>query len=142
MPIRSRVFKRYVLSYFSVVLAVCMAMGLALVRAASGQLRQAETEVYQARLAQTGDYIERQLSAMEDIRLDVKTRLQFQPFYLTRQKTNEFELLDAFARYASFSPWIEEYYLWYQDAGRVFSTRSAYSERVFFQQIMNGLPPE
>lgn len=59
MPIRSRVFKRYVLSYFSVVLAVCMAMGLALVRAASGQLRQAETEVYQARLAQTGDYIER-----------------------------------------------------------------------------------
>ena len=142
MPIRSRVFKRYVLSYFSVVLAVCMAMGLALVRVASGQLRQAETEVYQARLAQTGDYIERQLSAMEDIRLDVKTRLQFQPFYLTRQKTNEFELLDAFARYASFSPWIEEYYLWYQDAGRVFSTRSAYSERVFFQQIMNGLPPE
>lgn len=48
MPIRSRLFKRYVLSYFSVVLAVCMAMGLALVRAASGQLRQAETEVYQA----------------------------------------------------------------------------------------------
>ena len=45
MPIRSRLFKRYVLSYFSVVLAVCMAMGLALVRAASGQLRQAETEV-------------------------------------------------------------------------------------------------
>ena len=64
MPIRSRVFKRYVLSYFSVVLAVCMAMGLALVRVASDQLRQAETEVYQARLAQTADYIERQLSTM------------------------------------------------------------------------------
>ena len=142
MPIRSRVFKRYVLSYLSVVLAVCMAMGLALVRVASDQLRQAETEVYQARLAQTADYIERQLSTMEDIRLDVKTRLPFQPFYLNRQKTNEFELLDAFSRYAGFSPWIEEYYLWYQDAGRVFSTRSAYSERVFFQQIMNGLPPE
>ena len=44
MPIRSRVFKRYVLSYLSVVLAVCMALGLALVRVASGQLRQAETE--------------------------------------------------------------------------------------------------
>ena len=77
MPIRSRVFKRYVLSYLSVVLAVCMALGLALVRVASGQLRQAETEVYQARLAQTADYIERQLSTMEDIRLDVKTRLPF-----------------------------------------------------------------
>ena len=142
MPIRSRVFKRYVLSYFSVVLAVCMVMGLALVRVASDQLRQAETEVYQARLAQTADYIERQLSTMEDIRLDVKTRLPFQPFYLTRQKINEFELLDAFARYASFSPWIEEYYLWYQDDGKVFSPRSTYSERVFFQQIMNALPAE
>ena len=142
MPIRSRVFKRYVLSYFSVVLAVCMAMGLALVRAASGQLRQAETEVYQARLAQTGDYIERQLSAMEDIRLDVKTRLQFQPFYLTRQKTNEFELLDAFSRYAGFSPWIEEYYLWYQDDGKVFGTRSTYSERILFQRVMKGLSAE
>jgi len=49
------VFKRYVLSYLSVVLAVCMALGLALVRVASGQLRQAETEVYQARLAQSAD---------------------------------------------------------------------------------------
>lgn len=142
MPIRSRVFKRYVLSYLSVVLAVCMAMGLALVRVASDQLRQAETEVYQARLAQTGDYIERQLSAMEDIRLDVKTRLQFQPFYLNRQKTNEFELLDAFSRYAGFSPWIEEYYLWYQDDGKVFGTRSTYSERIFFQRVMKGQSAE
>ena len=142
MPIRSRVFKRYVLSYLSVVLAVCMAMGLALVRVASDQLRQAETEVYQARLAQTADYIERQLSTMEDIRLDVKTRLPFQPFYLNRQKTNEFELLDAFSRYAGFSPWIEEYYLWYQDDGKVFGTRSTYSERIFFQRVMKGMPAE
>lgn len=142
MPIRSRVFKRYVLSYLSVVLAVCMAMGLALVRVASDQLRQAETEVYQARLAQTADYIERQLSTMEDIRLDVKTRLPFQPFYLNRQKTNEFELLDAFSRYAGFSPWIEEYYLWYQDDGKVFGTRSTYSERIFFQRVMKGVSAE
>lgn len=142
MPIRSRVFKRYVLSYLSVVLAVCMALGLALVRVASGQLRQAETEVHQARLAQTADYIERQLSTMEDIRLDVKTRLPFQPFYLNRQKTNEFELLDAFSRYAGFSPWIEEYYLWYQDDGKVFGTRSTYSERIFFQRVMKGMPAE
>ena len=142
MPIRSRVFKRYVLSYLSVVLAVCMALGLALVRVASGQLRQAETEVYQARLAQTADYIERQLSTMEDIRLDVKTRLPFQPFYLNRQNTNEFELLDAFSRYAGFSPWIEEYYLWYQDDGKVFGTRSTYSERIFFQRVMKGLSAE
>lgn len=142
MPIRSRVFKRYVLSYLSVVLAVCMALGLALVRVASGQLQQAETEVYQARLAQTADYIERQLSTMEDIRLDVKTRLPFQPFYLNRQKTNEFELLDAFSRYAGFSPWIEEYYLWYQDDGKVFGTRSTYSERIFFQRVMKGMSAE
>lgn len=142
MPIRSRVFKRYVLSYLSVVLAVCMAMGLALVRVASDQLRQAETEVYQARLAQTADYIERQLSTMEDIRLDVKTRLPFQPFYLNRQKTNEFELLDAFSQYAGFSPWIEEYYLWYQDDGKVFGTRSTYSERIFFQRVMKGMSAE
>ena len=142
MPIRSRVFKRYVLSYLSVVLAVCMALGLALVRVASGQLRQAETEVYQARLAQNADYIERQLSTMEDIRLDVKTRLPFQPFYLNRQKTNEFELLDAFSRYAGFSPWIEEYYLWYQDDGKVFGTRSTYSERIFFQRVMKGMSAE
>lgn len=142
MPIRSRVFKRYVLSYLSVVLAVCMALGLALVRVASGQLRQAETEVYQARLAQTADYIERQLSTMEDIRLDVKTRLPFQPFYLNRQKTNEFELLDAFSRYAGFSPWIEEYYLWYQYDGKVFGTRSTYSERIFFQRVMKGMSAE
>ena len=79
---------------------------------------------------------------MEDNRLDVKTRLPFQPFYLNRQKTNEFELLDAFSRYAGFSPWIEEYYLWYQDDGKVFGTRSTYSERIFFQRVMKGMSAE
>lgn len=142
MPIRSRLFKRYVLSYF----LWCWPCAWLWAWRWCGRLpvscgRRRRRSIRPG-WPRPGDYIERQLSAMEDIRLDVKTRLQFQPFYLTRQKTNEFELLDAFARYASFSPWIEEYYLWYQDAGRVFSTRSAYSERVFFQQIMNGLPPE
>lgn len=139
MLIRSRVFRKYILSYLAVVLAICMVLGLALVRVSTDQLRQAEMEVYQTRLAQTGDYVERQLSAMEDIRLSIKTQLVFQPFYLKQQKTNEVELLNAFSRYSSFSPWIEEYYLWYQDDEKVFGTRSAYSERIFFQEIMNGM---
>ena len=41
MPIRSRVFTKYVLSYRSVVLAECMTLGLALVRVATDQLMQA-----------------------------------------------------------------------------------------------------
>lgn len=139
MPIRSRVFTKYVLSYLSVVLAVCMTLGLALVRVATDQLMQAETEIYQAHLNQTADYMERQLSAMEDVLLDIKTQLTFQPSFFTRQKVNEVELVDAFSRYTSFSPWIEEYYLWYQDEDRVFGSRSTYSERIFFQEILNGM---
>lgn len=57
MLIRSRVFRKYVLSYLAVVLAICMVLGLALVRVSTDQLRQAEMEVYQTRLAQTGDYL-------------------------------------------------------------------------------------
>ena len=98
MPIRSRVFTKYVLSYLSVVLAVCMTLGLALVRVATDQLMQAETEIYQAHLNQTADYMERQLSAMEDVLLDIKTQLTFQPSFFTRQKVNEVELVDAFSR--------------------------------------------
>lgn len=52
----SQVFRKHVLSYLAVVLAICMVLGLALVRVSTDQLRQAEMEVYQTRLAQTGDY--------------------------------------------------------------------------------------
>ncbi len=142
MPMRSQVFKKYVLSYLSGVLVVCMALGLILERMASDQLRQAEMDIYQTRLTQTADYIEQQLAAMQDIHLSIKTELPFQPFYLKRQKTNEFDLLESFARYANYSPWIEDYYLWYQDEAKVFGTRSAYSQRIFFQKIMKELSPE
>lgn len=42
MLIRSRVFRKYILSYLAVVLAICMVLGLALVRVSTDQLRQAE----------------------------------------------------------------------------------------------------
>lgn len=142
MLMRSQVFKKYILSYLAGLLAVCMALGLILVGLASVELRQAEMEIYQTRLAQTSDYIERQLSAMNDIRLSVKTQRVFQPFYLNQRKTNEFELIENFSRYANFSPWVEEYYLWYQDENKVFGTKCTYSERIFFQRIMNGLSAE
>ena len=52
MLIRSRVFRKYVLSYLAVVLAICMVLGLALVRVSTDQLRQAEMEVYRKTLEQ------------------------------------------------------------------------------------------
>lgn len=142
MPFRSRVFNRYLMSYLTVVLFICILLGLTLIMAATAQLRQAELEISQVRLMQTGDYFEQQFSAIEDIRLDIKTRLSFQPFYLFREKINELNLLDSFARYRNFSKWIEEYYLWYRDEAKVFSSRSTYAENVFFQEMMNGTSPE
>jgi AraC-like DNA-binding protein len=141
-PLQGRVFKRYIFSYLSVALIICLALGLALTLTATRQLRMAEVEIYQGRLLFASDYIEQQISVMEDIRLDIKTNLVYQPFYLQQNVIYDMDLINAFAQYSSYSSWVDEYYLWYRDSGKIYSPNSAYSSRVFFEQVMGGISPE
>ena len=136
---RGNAFKRYVFSYLSMALTICLTLGLTLNLVATRQLVQTEMDIYRGRLAQAGDYIERQLAAIEDILLDIKTQLAFQPFHLKQDATKSIDLLEALSRYSSYSSWMDEYYLWYRTDERVFSPNGTYTEEVFFNYIMNGM---
>ena len=114
-------------------------LGLTLNLVATRQLAQTELDIYRGRLAQAGDYIERQLAAIEDVLLDIKTHLVFQPFHLKQDATKSIELLEALSRYSSYSSWIDEYYLWYRTDERIFSPNGTYTEEIFFSYIMNGM---
>ncbi len=134
------VFRRYVASYLTVVLTVCIVLGLALTLLASDQLKQSELELYEGRLAMAASHVERQFSALEDIRLDIKTSRTFQPFYVQGNVIRELELLDAFSGYTSYSSWVKEYYLWYRSSGRVYGYSGAYDADVFLRHVMGGMP--
>ncbi len=136
---RGNAFKRYVFSYLSMALTICLTLGLTLNLVATRQLVQTEMDIYRGRLAQAGDYVERQLAAIEDILLDIKTQLAFQPFHLKQDATKSIDLLEALSRYSSYSSWMDEYYLWYRTDERVYSPNGTYTEEVFFNYIMNGM---
>ncbi|MDD3336705.1 MAG: helix-turn-helix transcriptional regulator [Eubacteriales bacterium] len=136
--LQGQVFKRYLFSYVSVALAVCLVLGITLTLVSTRELQQAEIELHQGRLVLAADYIERQLKAMEDIQLDIKTNLIYQPFYLKRDVIHDLELIDHFAQYSSYSSWIQEYYLWYREMDKVYGANSAYTGDVFFRQVMGA----
>jgi len=136
---RGLVFKRYVVSYLTVVLTVCLALGSALTLVASNQLKQSESELYQGRLANAASYIERQIAAMEDIRLSIKTTYTFQPSYVQQNVIREMELIEALSHFSSYSTWVEEYYLWYCGSRRVYGYSGGYDEEVFFRYVLAGL---
>ncbi len=140
--IKGQVFKRYLFSYLSIALAICMSLGLALTFVSTKELRQAEYDLYKGRLRLVADYTEQQIIAMETVCIDIKTNLCFQPFYLKRSVVNDLELIKAFKQYGSYSGWIDEYYLWYQDISKVYSPNGTYSEEVFLEQLMGGLLPD
>ncbi len=137
--LRGRVFRRYVLSYLAVALTISLILGLALTMVSATRLRQSELELYESRLYMAADYIERQISAMEDIRVEIKANRVYQPFFLEQSVVNELELLDAFSRFTSYSSWVEEYYLWYQDTDRIFGTHAAYSPDIFYSRLLGGV---
>lgn len=142
MPIRSNVFRKYIFSYLSVALAICLTLGIALNLASTHQLSKTERDISLNRLAQAADDVERQIEAMQDVRIDIKTNVTFHPSRLHQDVTKSIELINTFSRYSSYSSWMNEYYLWYRNDARIFSPHSAYSEPVFFRYIMNGLDAE
>lgn len=141
-PTQGRVFRRYLLTYLSVALVICLTLGVVLTTTASMQLRQSERELYESRMQLTADYIERQLEAMEEIRVEVKANLHYQPFYLRQSIVNSLGLIDVFSRFTSYSSWVDEYYLWYMDDEKVFSPQASYAQNVFFQYRMDGADQE
>ena len=139
---RGRTFRRYVLSYLSVAIVISLVMGMAMTWVSSRWLRQSEEALYRSRLYLTADYIERQIKAMQDIQVEIKANLVYQPFYLKQNIIHELELLSAFSRFSSYTPWAGEYYLWYIDEEKIFGTHGSYTPGILFQYHFNGITPE
>ena len=131
-----KLFRQYAASYLMVVLIVCLALGAALMALSARELKKSERSVYRSRAVMAADYLERQFAVMEDIRLKVQTDSQYLPFYLAQNHYNDWELLNAFSRFADYSPWVHEYYLWYLGMGRVFGAKNTYTPEVFLQRVM------
>ena len=91
MPIRSNVFRKYIFSYLSVALAICLTLGIALNLASTHQLSKTERDISLNRLAQAADDVERQIEAMQDVRIDIKTNVTFHPsgcIRMSRSRSN------------------------------------------------------
>src|SRR5699024_1090221 len=93
MPIRSNVFRKYIFSYLSVALAICLTLGIALNLASTHQLSKTERDISLNRLAQAADDVERQIEAMRDVRIDIKTNVTFHPSRLHQDVTKSIELI-------------------------------------------------
>lgn len=131
-----KLFRQYALSYLMVVLIVCLALGAALMALSARELKKSERSVYRSRTVMAADYIERQFTVMEDIRLKVKMDAQYLPFYLAQNHYNDRELIQSFSKFADYSPWVQEYYLWYLGMGRVFGAKFSYTPEVFLNIVM------
>lgn len=135
-----KVFRRYILSYLSVILIICAVLVVSLMAISLAELKKNERNTYISRTAVAADYIDTQLKAMEDIRLKVKTKSVFLPFYLSQNPYNEVELMEVFSEYGSYSAWTGQYFLWYLDSGRVYGVSQSYSVDVFLRYVLSRIP--
>ncbi len=140
--LRKSILMRYLASYTSVVLLVCFSLGMLLLIFSTNQMLSAELDIYRGRLTAAANDLEQQFKAMEDILVDMKTKVVYQPFYLMRNAVYDLELIDAFSRYTSYTPLAEEYYLWYRETDAVYGRSSRYSFDVFSKYVMKGAPEE
>ena len=133
------VFRNYLFSYLAVVMAICLVLGLSLTMLSASELGQSEQKLYQGRLEMAADYVERQIAALQEMRLQVKTGQIYQPLYLRSNVMYDMDLLENFTRFTSYSGWLQDYYLWYQNGQKVYGIRGTYSQEVFLQYMLNGM---
>ncbi|MGI6653435.1 MAG: helix-turn-helix domain-containing protein [Christensenellales bacterium] len=139
---RGGLFRRYVLSYLSVTVLVCLVLGMALTGASIARLRQKEIESCQNRMYLAADYIERQFEIMENIRVEIKANRVYQPFYRKQNVVCELELIRDFSRFANYSNFVEEYYLWCIAEERIYGTHAAYMLDVFLPGLLGSASQE
>lgn len=137
------VFRRYLFSYLSIVLVVSLVLGVSLTMVFANQLHQSERELFEGRLALAADYVETQIEAMDEIRQLIKTGPIYHPNYLSSHVINDLELLDEFSRFSAYSPWLKDFYLWYQNTGKVYSANdTTYGISLFRYFILNKFSEE
>jgi AraC-like DNA-binding protein len=130
------VFIRYLTSYAFIVFLAVLLLGVMIFIFSLNQIIQININTTRNKLDFIASDLQLQLDIMQDIAQDVCVNIYYKPVYFLRNKYYEIELLDNFSKYVTYSPLIDEYFLYYQGEPYLYrGNGGALSPGVFLEMV-------
>ena len=128
---KQSVLKTYLITYVGLAVAVCAVLGVVLMLVSSNNLKKQEEKSVRQRLISAVDDFCYQLDVMNDLKIQVYTSAQYQPFNLRKNEFNKLEMLEHFKTLATANPIIRDYYLFYEDIQTIYTITGGVTPDVF-----------
>ena len=112
--------RRYILSNFSLVLAVTALLGALSVVISIGEMHKTHVAEQQNRLALAFQDMNTQLDTMKTMQVNMKLSASYHPGHLRQSLIHELEMLKELRGFSSYFPFPVTYYLVYRDIDAVY----------------------
>lgn len=126
----------YYLSYISVALIGCAAIGIAIFFLSVSELRSTAEQAESTQLQIAAQDLDTQLKVFETIRDEISSNSFYRTSYLNQNKYHEVELLHNFAQYNSYSVLCSDYFLFYRGTESVFAREAKYELDYYLSSII------
>ncbi len=128
---RKRVLAKYLISYLTLALILCITLGSVLSLISARELNNTAEEAQIELLKAASNDLAQQLQIIDDLALKIKTSIYYQTFYLSLSPLNAIELISDFSHSGNYAPTISDFFLFYTDDDVVYSESAKYTFRQF-----------
>lgn len=121
-PIRSKMFRNFLLSYVSVFFVTLNILAIMVVVHIVRNLYSEEIRVTESKLYTIAEDLEMQMEAMRETALEIASRQEFQPAYFKSHKYREIEMLEQLESYKQNQKVSDVFFVKYKDSDTIFSS--------------------
>ena len=119
---RTKTYYRYAAVYFIALFLIAALVMTGVLFLSAYELEKQETRSLKNSMKQAAELLEKQYQVMENIALQIGTKIDFRPYRVEQGGVYDIDLLDRFKQYANYSPLATHYFLVYQSVQKIYTS--------------------
>lgn len=130
--LRAGLVKQYAVLFFAAIMVIAMAITLILLSFSSEKFTSYELKTLESNMTLAVNDIENQYNTLSDVAHQIRSTSSYRPGILRGDAYREIELLEDFARFVNYSPLISQYFLFYQNSQKIYTSEGKTSYFSFY----------
>ena len=119
---RTKTYYRYAAVYFIALFLITALVMTGVLFLSAHELNQQETRSLKNSMKQAAELMEKQYQVMENIALQIGTKIDFRPYRVEQGGVYDIDLLERFKQYINYSPLATHYFLVYESVQKIYTS--------------------
>lgn len=130
--LRAGLVKQYAVLFFVAIMVVAMGITMVLLNFSSEKFTSYELKNQESSMVLAVNDIENQYDTLSDVAHQIRSTSSYRPGILRSDAYREIELLKDFSRFVNYSPLISQYFLFYQNSQKIYTSEGRTSYFSFY----------